>query len=756
MSSRPLSLKILKGKKSTGKRVLKLYTDEDSDSTRNWLPDKVVEMSKDKLWKNCEILYWIPVTRKDKIQVKSRSDRYLFIFYNAEQSDGFLLNISCRDKEIDFKKSWHLSDIKSVEFQENSSMFKVSLEHDYVWNTASNIERDEVIWVLIHVCKYLCSNEIKIKSMMGIKMLGLALSTNKTLSKFTILRKFLDENMDTEYRDLLGNDLLTFTPEETDAEKLFDELHWGGDSEGGGSGDPAELQKCLHDETDALFVEICDFLLQWEEDDEKEAVIRNLSGRDAKASSNTNSSVRETFELLSSLDNVDASLENVDNWLDEQVTYLSGVQSQLFQIESENSGLETSWHNFTSVKAMITCLLNGPLSLDGKHEEILRHPQQILHTALQEEKTLQNTTRIIAPLVEAICSLRTGLEKIEGKKCEFTPAEWRQIKAMTAISEHRQKLRQLTSDVCTGLEDFSHSLFKTLVQHKALNDEKYGGKPIRRFSFTSIVNSVKVAQGNYKLLDADDVDVDVDSAHPEAKRVPSASSTNTPPDSTSTMMSSIPEVPHAATNSLESDKVFNQIALAQREYHNVIYPFFSLMENLSELSPSLQENLRESYINYTEKHLFSTLFKEMFREMIDLLPPHQTKELVLSSMPKCLSKKMSTPSLRFEHPSLCRSGTSLVLSPWTIFSSVVRLADEVIQNEHLFLHRVILVFICYFSFFSCCSSHSIVLYYCVIPDNLEARKEPVWSAGGGEEGRSCALQAVSRLQRETDQTGVQP
>lgn len=682
-------MKILKGKKSAGKR-LKLYTDENSDSTRNWLPEKVMEMSKDKLWKNCAILYWIPVTRKDKIQVKSRSDRYLFILYNTEQADGFLLNISCRDKEIDFKKSWHLSDIKSVEFQENSNIFKVSLEHDYTWNTTSNIERDEVIWVIIHVCKYLCSNEIKIKSSMGIKILALALTTNKTLSKFAMLRKLLDENMDTEYRDLLGNDLLTFTPEETDAEKLFDELHWGSDSDGGnGNSDPAVLQKSLHDEADSLFVEICDFLLQWEEDDEKEAVIKGYSiGRESFVASHNdktsaNSSVRETFELLTSLDNVDASLENVDNWLSEQVTYLSGVQSQLFQIESENSGLETSWHNLTAVKAMITSLLNGPLALDSRLEEILRHPQKILHSALHDEKTLQNTTLIISPLVEAIRCLRSGLEKIEGKKCEFTPTEWRQIQAMTVISEHRQKLRQLTSDVCTGLLDFSHSLFKTLVQHKSLTDEKHGGKPIRRFSFTTVVNSVKVSQGNFKLLSTDDMGHEGGENHGTR-----ANSPPPPPDSTSTStLHSVLEGP-PSSRSLHSDHVLNQIALAQQDYHHAIYPFYSLLENLSELSPSLQENLRESYVNYTEKHLYSSLFKELFREITDLLPHHQTKELFLSTMPKTLAKKLTTPSLRFQHPSICRSGIPFVLSPWTIFSSVVRLADDVIHNEHLFLIRV--------------------------------------------------------------------
>ena len=209
------------------------------------------------------------------------------------------------------------------------------------------------------------------------------------------------------------------------------------------------------------------------------------------------------------------------------------------------------------------------------------------------------------------------------------------------------------------------------------------------------MNSVKVAQGNYKLLNTEDNEngIDINEEEMKSNSVSLAVDTSPPPpDSTSTTaLSSIHEVPPSPTRALQSEKVLNQIAQAQQAYHEVIYPFYSLMENLSELSPSLQENLRESYVTYTEKHLFSTLFKELFREIIDMLPPHNTKELVLSSMPKCLAKKLTTPPLRFQHPSICRSGTPLVLSPWTIFSSVVRLADDVIHNEHLFLSRVKLV-----------------------------------------------------------------
>ena len=677
--SRPLSMKIL-GKKGTGKRALRLYTDEDKDDTR-WLSEKVLEMSKDKVWKNCDPIYWISVIRKDKFH-KSSSDRYLFLFYNPEVSDGFLVNVSCKGKDVSFKKSWPLSDIKSVDFQENSNIFKISLEHDYTWSTVSNIERDEALWIIIHVCKYLCSNDIKVKSTMSIKVLGLALTTNKTLSKFTKLHRLLDDNMDTEYKDLLGNDLLTFTPEETDAEKLFDELHWGGDTDDE-IGDPVQLQKCLHKETESLFVEICDFLLQWEEDEEKEAIIKEFTGRDAMVSDNSNSSVRETFELLTSLDNVDSSLANVENWLNEQVTHLSDVQSQLFQIESENSGLETSWHNLTAVKALITSIVNGPLNLHSNDEEKLRNPHSILHEALHENKSLQNTAMILLPLVEAINSLRDGLKMIDGKKTEFTSSQWRQIQTMTVISEHRQKLHQLTSDLCNNLVDFSHTLFKTLVQHKAL-------KPVRRLSFTTIVNSVKVMQGNFKLLTAEGENglINVPYEHQnelEGRNVANGSLTITPPDSTSTGISDLSLM---SSRPPEGSNVLNQIASAQREYHRVIFPFYPLLASLSELSPSLQENLRESYITYTEKYLFSSLFKEAFKELIDALVPRQSKDLALATMPKCLAKKLTTPALRFQHPSICRSGSPLALSPWTVFSSIVRLADEVIHCEHEFISRV--------------------------------------------------------------------
>lgn len=507
--------------------------------------------------------------------------------------------------------------------------------------------------------------------------------------------------MDTENRELLGNDLLILTPEESDAEALFDELHWGGSNADGDIGDPAELQKCLHDETDTLFVEICDFLLQWEEDDEADPGNGSPHRNSNEIIASSNSCVRGTFELLSSLDNVDASLENVNDWLNEQVEYLSGVQSQLFQIEAENSGLETSWHNLSAVKAMITSLLHGPLSLKSAHEDTLRHPQQVLQRALHEGGGLENTSEIITPLVEAISSLRLGLENIEGVKCDFTPAQWRQIQAMTAISEHKQKLHQLSSDVCAGLLSFSQSVFKTLVQHKALSDEKVGGKPVRRFSFTSVVNSVKVIQGNYKVLSEEQEQEQVKGGLEESvlrvsqdsqigSKNDLTSAYENPPDGTSTT-NDAPNVPYSSFQLPEpGDEVVNQIAQAQGAYHRAVYPFYLLMENMSELSPTLQDNLCESYVTYTEKYLFSPLFKGVFRDMIELLPSHQSKDILLSSMSKCLARKMSTPALLFQHPSICRSGSPLVLSPWTLFSAVVRLADEVIHAEQLFLSRVMI------------------------------------------------------------------
>ena len=96
--------------------------------------------------------------------------------------------------------------------------------------------------------------------------------------------------------------------EEAEEEILLEELDW---SKVGN--DPKEIQIALAAQSETLNTEIIDFLLQWEED---ENVSKTLP--DSKR-------VRDTFEVLDALSQVDNDLEGVDVWLSEQIERLSQV-----------------------------------------------------------------------------------------------------------------------------------------------------------------------------------------------------------------------------------------------------------------------------------------------------------------------------------------------------------------------------------------------------------------------------------------------
>ena len=101
--------------------------------------------------------------------------------------------------------------------------------------------------------------------------------------------------------------------EAAEDEILLEELDW---SKVGN--DPKEIQVALAVQSETLNTEIIDFLLQWEEDENV-----NKALPDSKR-------VRDTFEVLNALSQVDNELECVDVWISDQIERLSQVK--LFQM----------------------------------------------------------------------------------------------------------------------------------------------------------------------------------------------------------------------------------------------------------------------------------------------------------------------------------------------------------------------------------------------------------------------------------------
>jgi hypothetical protein len=679
---------------------LKLYTDEDHHTNSlsiETLTNRIINLSKDYLWRSYEILYHLPIlvsTSSKANYDKKNLETFLYFFYSVAQSTGYGVLVQIKANEIEFKHSWNFMDIKNIKYGNEINEIILTVDEAAAplsYRTMSSIDRDEIVWILIQICQYLCDHNIKAKSF-ETKHLIAAIAAKDTFNKFPLLKKLLEENMDDDLIDPFsstGESILSFTPEESDAEKLFDEFQWGNTTTTGmgnpgtgatmeGNSDPAILQKKLKTESELLHIEICDFLLQWEDDDlidhsiamgewksqQERVKASTVSG--GKGNDGRSSSSRETLEMLTILAQVDQELILVDDWLTKQINYLSSVQRELFQIEAENSTLETSWHNLSAVKTMITALLDGPLSLASDHEVDLRNPVAIVRAAL-EDKELKNTQSILLRLVNALGSLRNGLLLIEGNDPSFNPAQWERLQSMSVIAHQRNKLIELSDLVCNSLTDLVGNLFKSLLQHKALTDQnipKNRSIVVRKFSFSTVTNRVKEQQGRYLVVNEDDVD-DTDTVTPELG------------------------IPTAGSTSVAYGTLTNQLLNAQQVYHNAILPFLPLLENLSALSPSLSQLLSTSYIEATESYLYCPLTKEMFRELFNSIPSRSYPVFTLASAPKSLAKRMTNPTLRFQHPSMCRSGTPLIVSPWTVLAISIKLIEEVVSHEKAFLTDIL-------------------------------------------------------------------
>ena len=292
-------------------------------------------------WSDCEYLYSLRACRRSKRATatgpKVEADSILALFYLPyERRITFVVFELAQIVELGQQR--FLEDIQHIHNDEGAT--DVSLKfHDcqLSWKTISHGERDEFVWVMSQLSSTLTGLSIPVEGYVP----DIDINEGGYDSKFPTLYKLIFEN----------SAAATQGEEEKEAEMLLEQLDW--------TRPVPELQAQLRDDIFVLNVEICDLLLQWEHD---EAV----PGTEEYSSSR----VRDTVELLTTLNHVDKELGFVDDWLGNQIGYLSNVQAEIKQIESESGTLETSLQNLTSVKTLISSLIRR-LRIKNADEEVL-------------------------------------------------------------------------------------------------------------------------------------------------------------------------------------------------------------------------------------------------------------------------------------------------------------------------------------------------------------------------------------------------
>jgi archaellum component FlaC len=308
------------------------------------LKQKFIEKSKAS-WGECEYLYAIRATsaRSRRLEAPGGGgggdqDAVLALFYMHEDSRVVFVPFEYTHT-FEVGPYRFLEDIHQINNDENNADIGISFgDSEFSWRIAHYTVRDDFVCILSQLSKNTAGLSIPTS---GQQPPDANFREKGYKNKYPVLFKLLDATTSNS----------TTQEDEKEAEVLLEQLDWTKPVPG--------LQAQLQDDILTLNVEICDLLLQWEDDE--------ASGT---SSGDASSHIRDTVELLTTLNHVDKELGFVDDWLGNQIDHLSQVQSEIKQIESESGTLETSLQNLTAVKSLISSVTKS-LQLSRAHEDTL-------------------------------------------------------------------------------------------------------------------------------------------------------------------------------------------------------------------------------------------------------------------------------------------------------------------------------------------------------------------------------------------------
>jgi hypothetical protein len=416
----------------------------------------------------------------------------------------------------------------------------------------------------------------------------------------------------------------------------------------------ADVQQKFSDALQQLNIEICELLLQWEEDDVLSASSNNsqISVSSSNSTSPGHVAVRDTGELLQALRRVDADLAGVDVWLGEQIDHLSTVQGEIKQIQSESSALEISWQNLTRIQALVKSIVNN-LQITAEEEDLITKADKHLRSILNGSVVVaaSDFAVALAPLLAALRSLVRALGTSVESVASCTPEEWEHVKLSAGVLQQLQKLNNAAAGFSTLMNDVMTNIYSLILKHRVLNDSSKSNESvlIRRYSFSTLTKEIQ------------------ESSVSEAKNA------------------SVP------------GRVKNQLLAAQSSFHNVLKQFLPILDATILLVPenlvvSLIMRSRRAYVESVQQLLYSPLIRQMFKELLSavVVCPPQT----LASIPRSRASKANSNSelnSMFVQYSFCvrESGAVAAARPpslrvWDALVGAAHLLGPVIAREREF------------------------------------------------------------------------
>lgn len=559
------------------------------------------------------------IQQQKQKQQKSTSEKYIAIIRKKDSEQSIIISkVSLKDDELDYKLCCDLKHLKAIDFgsEENELLLTCdNIDHNFYFN--SQTERDEVLWIIIQICKHaLHNNELSMGYSIDVDSLSYIATTNNSLTRFPLLQKLIHAQT-----QLLGE---FFSLEETEAESLLDELNWGATLQG-----HTDLQITLSKQSEAINHEIIDFLLQWEEMDDMGTITPTTSSAAILVNNNNNTTaisdkaykllgtrMSDTSEVLTALSSVDVELDAVSKWLSEQIGRLSEIQTNLSMIEKESGALESSWSSLSAVQDVVTLLVTR-YSLSERHEHTLLNPDKIM-SPIMKSTTVTNITQSINPLLQAMHAVRDALNPQFEDIADVSIAQWKQIQSMTAIFSQRAKLLALVDKCCSGLKDTALTIFEWLLKHKSLIDS---GIIVKHFEFENIFQAImKLKHSSFSSIN-----------HGSAASLPQW---------------------YSMIRTAETNPAIN----SREVFDSYLEPFWPLLYAYIDLAPSNFQSIRDSYVSAVTEFFYRPLFKQFGKDLLAITnTQHKVVTLANSHKAKIKGSDKIILPLSFKNGSFIQS-----------------------------------------------------------------------------------------------------
>lgn len=604
--------------------------------------------------------------------------------------DFFILKLNKKENELEIKGSYDLYSLSMIDYGTEEEELVLNFEFsesNFIFQT--QLERDETLWVLLQLSKYLSKSssnngssqsissprassnliskykEVTLGYSIDLDALSYTISTSSALfSRFPLLQKFISSQS-------LQQLMEQFTAEEAEAEALLDELNWSGTIE-----DLNDIDKKLTEKEEDLNDEILEFLIQWEEMDDliNQSKSSGAQGGSNKASAGTSGptlklnikdnvkdeissiTIQDRKEILTSLSEIDKNFQQFDQYLTIQLEKLSKIQSNLRQIDEESSLLDTSYKNLSALNDVISHIIQY-YSLSPNKSETLSHIDKVVVDILKKNSDI-NSLRTELEFVISCCesldndflvktkrenekerSLGNERDNERERGVELTQKEWKEIYLIEAVASQKKELEKLTEKFISRLSNSIENIIENFFKLKSFNN------PNESFYLyhKSYKNKEKIENiiKNYQLLNQKNENIDI-------------FNTNFDLDTSTKNKNIIKKI--MKLNFLTYNNKNNNLLLLNlinfHEFFNIILFIFNTLIKLSSsfgsgLSSSSNNFYRvcNTYIKILYERFFHSQTKVILKELEAILKDNKKSSLIdlSKNLPKLSVNQMKLP-----------------------------------------------------------------------------------------------------------------